>query len=315
MDTPRSIAFAVEKAKYKAKLDLKKEFHKGKDGYTPKKGVDYFTDKDILEIRDTILALIPKPKDGVSPEIDYEMVFAYCFEKIAEHIENFPRPADGLPGQDGKDAVIDMEDLVTKVLAAIPKQKDKKLVIDKTEILKLIDERMQKMPVSQPVRIAASNTSIRGLTDVILDGVPQDEHGNYILTPGGGASAAEDVTFTPVGTIAATDVQAALEELDADIQALSAGSGIARVVVITSGNYTALATANTDYLIFVNGAHTVSLPAAAGNTSKYTIKNLHSANNNVDTVGAETIEGVATVAMIPSQSVDIVSNGTNYYIV
>lgn len=38
---------------------------------------------------------------------------------------------------------------------------------------------------------------------------------------GGGASAAEDVTFAPAGTIAATDVQAAFEELDGDVGALA----------------------------------------------------------------------------------------------
>jgi hypothetical protein len=41
----------------------------------------------------------------------------------------------------------------------------------------------------------------------------------------GGFPDASQVDFTPAGTIAATDVQAALEELDADIQAIEPGEG------------------------------------------------------------------------------------------
>lgn len=93
------------------------------------------------------------------------------------------------------------------------------------------------------------------------------------------------------------------------------GSGITRSVTVTSGNVTAGSTAATDYVYFVAGAHTVSLPAASGNTNLYTIKNNHSANITVDTVGAETIDGTASISVAPEESVQIISNGTNYFIV
>lgn len=51
--------------------------------------------------------------------------------------------------------------------------------------------------------------------DSALDG----GNGGFLIISaggGGGASAAEDVTFTPAGSIAATDVQAAIEELDTE---------------------------------------------------------------------------------------------------
>lgn len=43
----------------------------------------------------------------------------------------------------------------------------------------------------------------------------------YVVSGGGGINA-EDVVFTPVGTIAAADVQAAIAELDSDVVALAA---------------------------------------------------------------------------------------------
>lgn len=93
------------------------------------------------------------------------------------------------------------------------------------------------------------------------------------------------------------------------------GSGINRSVVVTSGNTNAGNTASTDYVYVVAGAHTVSLPAASGNTSRYTIKNSHSADITVDTVGAETIDGTASITIAPEDSVDIISDGTNFIII
>lgn len=137
----------------------------------------------------------------------------------------------------------------------------------------------------------------------------------FIAENGGGSSTAADVSFTPAGTIAATDVQAALEELDADIQGLSAGAGISRTVVVTSGSITVGSAAATDYVYFISGAHTMSLPAAAANTTRYTFKNNHSAAVTINTVGAETIDGSASIDVAPEDAVDIISNGTNYFVV
>lgn len=99
------------------------------------------------------------------------------------------------------------------------------------------------------------------------------------------------------------------------IESMSSGSGITRSVNVTSGNTNAGSSASTDYVYMVAGAHTISLPAASGNTNLYTIKNNHSANITVDTVGAETIDGTASISLAPEESVQIMSNGTNYFIV
>ncbi len=93
------------------------------------------------------------------------------------------------------------------------------------------------------------------------------------------------------------------------------GSGITRTVVVTSGSATMGSSASVDYVYFVAGAHTMSLPAAAGNTNRYLVKNNHSANITLDTVGAENIEGAASISIPPTNSVDIISDGTNWWII
>lgn len=92
-------------------------------------------------------------------------------------------------------------------------------------------------------------------------------------------------------------------------------TGLSRTVVVTSGSATMGSTAATDYVYIVTGAHTMSLPAASGNTNLYIIKNNHSANITIDTVGAETIDGAASISLAPEESVGIISDGTNFYII
>jgi len=99
------------------------------------------------------------------------------------------------------------------------------------------------------------------------------------------------------------------------IESMLGSSGITRTVVVTSGSATMGSSASTDYVYFVTGAHTMSLPAAAGNTNRYTVKNNHSANITIDTAGAETVEGAASISIAPEESVDFLSNGTNWFVI
>ena len=98
------------------------------------------------------------------------------------------------------------------------------------------------------------------------------------------------------------------------IETLGGGSGITRTVVTTAGSITMGATASTDYTYYVAGLHTLSLPDAAGNTNRYTVKNLHSAAITIDTAGAENIEGAANISLQPNDSVDLMSDQTNWYV-
>lgn len=56
----------------------------GKNGETPTRGVDYWTPKDQEIILREILAKVPKPKDGVSPNIDD------VIKKVTEEIQKKP---------------------------------------------------------------------------------------------------------------------------------------------------------------------------------------------------------------------------------
>lgn len=94
----------------------------------------------------------------------------------------------------------------------------------------------------------------------------------------------------------------------------ASSSGITRSIVVTSGNVTAGSTAATDYVYLVAGAHTVTLPTAVSNTNRYSIKNNHSAAITVGTTSSQTIDGTTTIQIAPEDSVDIISNNTNWNI-
>lgn len=98
----------------------------GDDGKTPEKGVDYFTESEIDEIVSRIRDLIPTPEDGRTPEkgVDYltpEEVDAF----IREVVSRIPKPKDG---ELGKDANIDYDVVVARLLPLLPKPKEIKQI-------------------------------------------------------------------------------------------------------------------------------------------------------------------------------------------
>ena len=87
------------------------------------------------------------------------------------------------------------------------------------------------------------------------------------------------------------------------------GSGLARSVVVTSGNFTAGATALTDYVYLIAGLHIGTLPTAVANSNMYTFKNNHSVNITLGTTASQTIDGTTTISISPESSVDVISDG------
>lgn len=94
--------------------------------------------------------------------------------------------------------------------------------------------------------------------------------------------------------------------------AAGGGGSAPNVVVNTTANTTLAATAG-NYFYFVTGAHLMSLPSP--NTNRYTVKNRHSANITIDTAGPELIEGAASISIPAESAVDLVSNGTNWFVI
>jgi hypothetical protein len=73
--------------------------------------------------------------------------------------------------------------------------------------------------------------------------------------------------------------------------------------------------ANGDYVVFISGTNgAVTLPTAVGNTGRYTLKNIHTADKTVSTTSSQTIDG-GTLTILPGDSVDVISDGTNWRIV
>jgi hypothetical protein len=99
-----------------------------------------------------------------------------------------------------------------------------------------------------------------------------------------------------------------------DIAIAGGGSGITRSVTVTTGATAAGATALTDYVYIISGAHTVTLPTAAGNTSRYTFKNAHSASVALAFTSAQTADG-GGITLAPNASVDLISNNTEWKVI
>lgn len=98
--------------------------------------------------------------------------------------------------------------------------------------------------------------------------------------------------------------------------AASGSSGITRSVNVISTNTAAGATATTDYVYFVSGTTTVTLPTAVGNTNLYTIKRTGTNTVTVATTSAQTIDGAATQTLLTQyESMGFVSDGSNWGIV
>lgn len=92
------------------------------------------------------------------------------------------------------------------------------------------------------------------------------------------------------------------------------GSGITRVVQTKSADATAGSTSLTDYVYFVTGTTTITLPTAVGNTNRYTVKSV-SGVTTVAADGAETIDGSSSIIIAVEDSVDLVSNNTEWKVV
>jgi len=77
---------------------------------------------------------------------------------------------------------------------------------------------------------------------------------------GASTAAAAEISFTPAGAIAATDVQAAIEELDAEKQPLDAQlTTLAALASVSNLSYLAALTAATDRLGYFDGAGSMAL--------------------------------------------------------
>jgi len=88
-----------------------------------------------------------------------------------------------------------------------------------------------------------------------------------------------------------------------------------RVVNTTKGDITLGSIGNTDYVYIVTGQHLITLPTAISNTSKYIIKNKHTSNITIQSTSAQTIDGTTTISLAPNESIDLISDNSNWSII
>lgn len=90
---------------------------------------------------------------------------------------------------------------------------------------------------------------------------------------------------------------------------------LTRVVQTVTSTVTLVAAPGTDYVVFLGAGAVVTLPTAVGNTCKYTLKNIDTANEVISTTSSQTIDGTTTISIAPEASVDVISDGANWRVI
>lgn len=100
------------------------------------------------------------------------------------------------------------------------------------------------------------------------------------------------------------------------VDTAAASAGISRSINSISSNTNAGSAANTDYVYFVSGTTTLTLPTAVGNTNRYTVKNTGAGTIIIATTSAQTIDGSASASLpVANTSLDLISDNANWRIV
>lgn len=132
------------------------------------------------------------------------------------------------------------------------------------------------------------------------------------------SGASNTVTALPLSALSATGTPSSTTYLRGDNTwaTVTGGSGITRSIASISTPTTAGATASTDYVYFVSGTTTLTLPTAVGNTNRYTVKNTGSNTVTVATTSAQTIDGSSTVTLpVANTAIDLISDNANWRVV
>ena len=147
---------------------------------------------------------------------------------------------------------------------------------------------------------------------------------NYLLNLVGGdyvelVWSTDSANVTLQSTIGSNPPPAAASVILTVVQqsGIMAGTGITRGIYSVSSNTSAGSGANVDYVYFVSGTTTITLPTATSNTNRYTIKNTGTNTVSIATTSSQTIDGSASPITINVQNVslDLISDGSNWNII
>lgn len=97
---------------------------------------------------------------------------------------------------------------------------------------------------------------------------------------------------------------------------ISGGSGITRSVNIgQSGSVTGGSTILTDYVYIFTSTGTFTFPTAIGNTNRYSIINNSGVTISFATTSSQTVQGSTTGNILNGNSLEVISDNTNYRII
>lgn len=112
----------------------------------------------------------------------------------------------------------------------------------------------------------------------------------------------EGVTATNVGSVVTVDIPG--------------GGGVNRSISTISTSDNAGSAADTDYVYFVTGLTTLTLPTAVGNTNLYTIKRIGTDVVTIGAQGGEFIDGSGSIPLnVQYQAVTLISDGINWNVI
>lgn len=150
-----------------------------------------------------------------------------------------------------------------------------------------------------------------GRTQLSTREIGSVQRNDFDITTSGQAVITKIVAGTNV-SLSSTGVDAGTG--DVTINVTSTG-GMTRIVATSSGNFTAGAATNTDYIYLIAGAHTMTLPTAVGNTNMYTVKNKYTSAITINTTSSQNIDNALTILINPLSSVDLISDNSNWWVV
>jgi hypothetical protein len=67
--------------------------------------------------------------------------------------------------------------------------------------------------------------------------------------------------------------------------------------------------------VLLGSGAVATLPTAIGNESRYTLKNVHSADRTVSTTASQTVEGLGFLVLSTGASAELISDGANWRII
>lgn len=190
---------------------------------------EYLTPEDIPKIKDSILNELPPPET-----IDYDAINLVIKAKVEELVKLIPKPDQGKKGNKGDKGdtpIIDITQIKLDVLKSIPKQTQVK--VDYFLIEEKIKEYVDKIKL--PEQRVVGYSSLRQLTDVVLDGIPQDSKGNYILTPQGVTADTFETVSKNLDANGAT-----LNYTGENLTSIEYANGIIKTLAYTGDNLTSI---------------------------------------------------------------------------